>query len=332
MGKATMTHEAVATKEISEAKRIVHELQQHCDAAIKMETFCSAKTLQVAHDHCHFTEVDLAKVCDNYSRRMMAIHQDMMGYAKGIERDVSALEEERISKFQERHTTVTEAITTYEGERLTSNESVSRINVTLQECYQRSKDEVDQICKLWVEGSKACEEAVLELEKQGCDAVAKMQKAVQDKIQQCNKQNADIQRSGVETVSQTESNIKQVIETTQPNLEEKRRANEEAAAAATAQWKELRKEPDKIMAEADDFITAEMTRANDEIARLEAEAEARIKECKAAALEARKEEDALINETAAAWGRLRAGCFELRRLDLHDLARRVADGQYDSYE
>merc|ERR1719316_2586012 len=99
-----------------------------------------------------------------------------------------------------------------------------------------------------------------------------------------------MQRSGVESVAELESTAKKVIETTQPNLEEKRRANEEAAAAAMAQWKELRKEPDKITAEADAFIAAEMARANDEIQRLQAETEARIKECKAAATAARKEE------------------------------------------
>eukprot|EP00746_Dinoflagellata_sp_MGD_P163899 gnl/MRDRNA2_/MRDRNA2_92201_c0_seq1.p1 gnl/MRDRNA2_/MRDRNA2_92201_c0~~gnl/MRDRNA2_/MRDRNA2_92201_c0_seq1.p1 ORF type:complete len:578 (+),score=199.91 gnl/MRDRNA2_/MRDRNA2_92201_c0_seq1:62-1795(+) len=323
--------EEVGNAEVADAKLIVHNLQQHCDAAIKMETYCSAKTLQVAHDHCHFTEVDLAKAVDSYNSRMMSIKEDMEAYAKDVERNVKSLEEERIAKFQERHGQVKEAIKSYDEERLACNDKLQNIEDKLKEIHEQSKAEVDKMCVLWVEGSKACEEAVRELERGGCDAVAKMQATVEEQIKKCNKENAEIQRSGVASVKELEDTAKQIIETTQPNLEEKRRANDEAAAAATEQWTELRKEPDKIMAEADDFITAEMARANDEIQRLEAEAEAKIKECKAAAIAARKEEDALIYDTAAAWNRLRAGCFELRRLDLHDLARRVADGRYDTY-
>jgi hypothetical protein len=316
---------------VKEAKLIVHNLQQHCDAAVKMETYCSAKTLQVAHDHCHFTEVDLAKAVDSYNRRMMSIKVDMEAYAKDVERNVKSLEEERIAKFQERHAQVKQQCSSFDEERLACNAARQNIEEKLKDIHAQSKAEVDEMCVKWIEGSKACEEAVRELERQGCDAVAKMQAAVEEQIKKCNKQNADIQRTGVQSVSQLESTAKQIIETTQPNLEDKRRANEEAAAAAMAQWTELRKEPDTIMAEADDFIASEMARANDEIQRLEAEAEARIKECKAAATAARKEEEAFIYDTSAAWNRLRAGCFELRRLDLHDLARRVADGQYDSY-
>lgn len=255
----------------------------------------------------------------------------MAAYAKDVERSVKALEEERKAKFEDRHQQVKEQINSFDEERLACNASLQNIDEQLKEIHEQSKADVDKMCVMWIEGSKACEEAVRELERQGCDAVSKMQAAVDEQIKKCNKENADIQQSGVESVARLESTAKEVIETTQPNLQEKRHVNDEAAATATAQCTELRKEPDKIMAEADDFIAAEMARANDEIQRLEAEAEARIKDCKAAAIAARKEEEALIYDSAAAWNRLRAGCFELRRLDLHDLARRVADGQYDSY-
>lgn len=328
--KAVRRDEEAATKAINEAKLIVHNLQQHCDAAIKMETYCSAKTVQVAHDHCHFTTVDLAKAVDSYNRKMMSIKEDAETYAKEVERNIKTLEEERIAKFRERHQKVKEADSSFTEEREACDKTLQSIAEKLKETHEQSKAAVDKICVLWVEGSKACEDAVRDLEQKGCDAVAKMQQAVQDQIQQCNEKNADIQRSGVELVTQLETTAKGVIENTKPNVDEKRRANEEAAAAAMAQWTELRKEPDKIMAEADDFIAAEMARANDEIQRLEAEAEKRIQECKAAAVAARKEEEQMITDTAAAWGRLRAGCFELRRLDLHDLGRRVADGEYDS--
>jgi len=330
--KVCRTDEDVASKEIGDAKRIVHELQQHCDAAVKMETYCSAKALQVAHDHCHFTEVDLAKAVASYNARMLSIKEDMAAYTKDVERNVAGLEKERIAKFQESFAKVEESMNSFEDERLKCNGSLTTLAEKLKEVHEKSKSDVDKICELWVQGSKACEEAVRELERQGYDSIAKMQSAVKDKIKQCNMQNAEIQRSGVQSVSQLESTAMRVIVTTQPNLEDARRANEEAAAAATAKYRQLRQEPDKITAEADEFISAEMTRANDEIQRLADETEAKIKACKEATIAARNEEEQLTTDSAAAWIRMREGCFELRRLDLHDMCQRIAAGHYDKYD
>lgn len=319
-----------STKQTTELATSGHKAQAQCDVLVKDKLRHSVAELEAAHDYCMRVKWDLDKEATQYARKMCQLERESEAKLRDVERKVHTLECERMQNFNGDFDNIKNLESQFRAKRDSCEGDLDAIKNRLLEIEAETKARVQQIMADWVASSEAAEDAVKQLEQKGKNGIEEMQAAVDSTLEECTNQKNYIQQTGAETVSALQEQAKKELESTQPTLEEKRRTNEEVAAAAIATFFQLKKEPPAIEAEADAEIAACMARGKDEEERLQNEADAQTSAARAVAKAAQDEEQWLLAETAEAWARLRKACHQLRLMNLHDFSQSIVTGEHDA--
>jgi len=323
-------HESKANDQVSKLDQDRHLMDCQVDSALKEKLRDSALSLEAAHEYCQEVKKAVDSESTQFKRRIREIELGTGVNCREEDRKVRNLEKERLQEFMQAQGSVRQSESGIRSKRAESDAEVEDYHRRLREVETYTRQRAEEIYQQLLSKSEAAEEAVRSLEQQGQRIMEEFNKKIADRLKVFLEEDAAAKVQGSANVADLERRATTVIETTQSDLELARHADERAAAAATARWREAKKQPEEISKKADDEIAAKERSAQEEEAELRSRAEVRIAAAKAATKAAYQEELWLQAQSAEAWTRLRKASFELKKVNLHDLAQSTLAGDYDA--
>lgn len=318
-----------ADRRCRELAKVAHQVDKKCHSEIQARMKNSALDLEAAHDYCRQVKEALANEAADYKQLMVRIGQDAEANARDVERQVRQLEYERLECFAEGRRKIDEAMDYKAMKRAECDSEIGAVHNRLREVEMETRRRAKQILDMWLAGNRSAEFRVRELEQEGSDAIAEMQRIVNDMIKDSKAASEDLHKQGTDGVQQLEDQGRNTMNSTQPSVDIARRGHDEAKRSAMSEWADLKLEPAQIRAKADAEIDAMMAEADTEIQRLEREYNKWVRGPRAATKAAREEEAWLLESSAAAHKRIRAAIYQLRLFNLHDFAEDIASGVFD---
>eukprot|EP00747_Dinoflagellata_sp_TGD_P165872 gnl/TRDRNA2_/TRDRNA2_187837_c0_seq1.p1 gnl/TRDRNA2_/TRDRNA2_187837_c0~~gnl/TRDRNA2_/TRDRNA2_187837_c0_seq1.p1 ORF type:complete len:552 (+),score=153.06 gnl/TRDRNA2_/TRDRNA2_187837_c0_seq1:89-1744(+) len=317
----------MAAEQVKELTEMGQNMEASCSELLDDMLATSAIELEETREYCDAIKDQTKKELAQYKQRMGNIEHEAKLNAKEIERQIMLLDQQRLSEYNTAFQSVEGAQEQSQVWRKTCEAEIDGVHGRLDEvdCQARARQILDQ----WLAGNKQSGERVRQMELNAQRTLEAMQEAVSLKLQQCNEAKAAIQKQSTEDIVALERKGNQIVEATQPSIDDARRADEAAARYALEKWEETHKVPAKHHQAADAAIAQVAEWAMVEEARLIKEAEVAVAAAKAAARASLAEEERLRAETSAAWARLRAGCYQLRLMNLHDFAQGITAGKFD---
>lgn len=303
--------------------------QVKCDREVRVSQGECAATLIDAHDQCEAIREELAQEVLVRNRAMQECDRQAKDHVQEVVQQIHDRERERLDHFVSSQGEIVQTVNEINEKRKSCEDELAEVEEELRRVQEESRTRAKDIFRKWTEGSQAAEASIQDLERRGSEAVSAMEAEVQKTLDACRARKTDIMEKGKNDVKTLEQRALEVIDTTDGNLKDARVADEEATAAARRALAALKREPLQIQAATDESVQEEMDRAAAREEELQRDAAERIAAARAAAAAARQEEEELRAKTAEAWARLRAGCFELRRLNLHDFAQEITSGVWD---
>eukprot|EP00927_Polykrikos_kofoidii_P012358 TRINITY_DN15326_c1_g2_i1.p1 TRINITY_DN15326_c1_g2~~TRINITY_DN15326_c1_g2_i1.p1 ORF type:complete len:579 (+),score=127.03 TRINITY_DN15326_c1_g2_i1:135-1871(+) len=320
---------ASATTNAAALEREAFETRVECDRELGVSLHKSARNLQDAREHCRLVKERLQEEAAAYKRQMNEIERGAHLDAKDVERLILQMESDRLVVFNQGHRLVKEAEANFRGHRDVCEGELDAVHQRLRAVEQETQAIAKRILDQWLEGNKATEQKIRELEKTGEDELKAMITTVSELIAKSSANRVEVQTASSNTVAALEAQSNEIVDSTQPAQEAARKSHDEAAAAARAETLRLKPVPQEIQAEADEQIRITEEQAANEIERLRLEADAMTERAQAAATALREEEEWLRERTADAWKRIRHAIYQIRLFNLHDFAEAISQGQFD---
>jgi hypothetical protein len=327
-GKVALTR-AHATAKAAAISRAAYEVQKQCDSTIAARMRDSAMELESAHERCKSIRDDVAAEAASYKGKMLDLERRASADAREAQRKIQELDTRRVELFCEGQQKVKEALKALEIERSDCDAAILDVHRRLQEIEEETKARANAVLAQWTWGSQEVDEKVRMLEEEGVAAITELETETVNLVNKCKEEHGGLQERGTAAVQALERQAENIMVATLPKVKQARQAEDQAAAEARSELDRLKPVLGNMQAAADEEIAAGEAKAAAEIERSNDEAETAVARARQATHAAQEEQKILQAKTFDAGARLRAAYYQLRLLNLHDLARDIADGAYD---
>ncbi|CAJ1420513.1 unnamed protein product [Effrenium voratum] len=325
-----LLHEEKSKRHVKDLEKITHQLRMRGDEALVEKMSHTTAQLVAAKTFCAEVKESLNEEIRQAKLNMAKIQEEAAANTRNEQRAVQGLEAKALDQFLASLEEASGAWHETSGKRKALQEELDELHVKFQSLHDETQARMKAIMDLWRKDREAMEEKIQVLEVKRQDAFQVVTRTMQETKDGMQAKERAARESCAEAVSQCQRQSEDTVVATYEAAAEAAK-NEELVAeqvlVEAQQWKSQIKD---LQAAADEEIAAIEAKAASVEIQLEKDALAQVNLSKRLAQSAAEEEKVFISETAAAWARVRKACYQLRLASLHDFARSIANGQFDS--
>lgn len=323
-------HDEKSKQQVKDLEKLTYQLRLRSDEALAEKISQTTGHLGEAKAFCAKVREEMAEEIQLAKQNASRIEEEAAMNTRNEQRKLEELESKALDSFI---TSIGEAQSSRletEAKRKFLQVELDELHSKYQELHDAMQAKMKSIMELW-----RADRASMDMQIRSCEerrqvafeAVTKSMKERTGQLEVRSKELVDnCSHVVVECQRHSEDQVFACYEAA-VDVAKSEEQHAEQTLKAAQQWKA---QIQGIEERADEEIEAYQLRAQHMEAQMEKDAQAQVNLSKRLAQTAHQEEKVYISETALAWARVRKACYQLRLASLHDFAKSITAGEFDS--